>query len=224
MAAPPAAFLTPNSPPSPPYAPATSFTFSSSVASALNQSSAPNSPLATLAAPATPSTTSPSSAEEPIVLSPRCEALLTALVTARPTSAISVWQPRPDVTQRGSSRVKKYNKAFLDLCDAVDVKPNQPKSAIVPLSPHFLSEETARVVGASMERSLRMITAIHRGYLDRGADVIIHVSRLGRQKTTIFEVRPQRPPQCPLRRRPQRADWHTFACLLFIAPSPICCP
>lgn len=184
----------------PVFAPATSSSLPATPGSSLfpgrvSSTPSPSSNVTLLASslsllPSTPSTTQMFCGDEYVPLSPQCEAILSALAAARPTSAISVWQPRPDVTQRGSSRVKKFNQAFLDLCDAVTVKPNEPKSAIVPLHPHFLSEQTARVVGASMERNLRMITALHRGLLARAADVIIHVSRLGRQKTTLYEVLP----------------------------------
>lgn len=130
------------------------------------------------------------SPDTPLGASPiqaRTIALIERLVATRPQSSVSVWQPRPHPLARCTSRLKRFNSAFLSLCDAVAFK-DDIISSIFVFYPLCLSIETAEQVHATNARLLRMSDALHTtdvGYL---SDMVCHISRLGRRTSVYFEI------------------------------------
>lgn len=130
------------------------------------------------------------SPETPLGSSPiqaRTIALIEGLVATRPQSSVSVWQPRSHPLARCTSRLKRFNSAFLSLCDAVTFKDDIVSSVFV-FYPLCLSIETAEQVQATNARLLRMSDALHTTDASYMSDVVCHVSRLGRRTSVYFEI------------------------------------
>lgn len=114
-------------------------------------------------------------------------ACVASLLQADPATSISVWHPRPNPTARSASRLKFYNATFMDLCDTPNFKDGSVSNVAV-CQPVFISEDTARLVAAGMERCYSIVDAIHAGKVNRGRSTRLHVSKLGRQRRIAIDV------------------------------------
>ena len=122
-------------------------------------------------------------------VSPECESFLFSIIPARPSSAFSVWYPRLAPTQRLTSRLKRFNSAFLDLNDSTSFADGNVFS-VLTLNPTFLSTTLREQVLSSWERLLTIIDDLHQGRLDFATmdTALCHVSRVGLLKTVVAEV------------------------------------
>lgn len=122
-------------------------------------------------------------------LPPQTAAVLTKLAASRQLSlvGVSVWQARANPRVPRSSRLRRYNAAFLSLCDAVTFKDSSPPSVLV-MQPLFLSAETEERVRNSDARVMYIVDAMHSGALDYATSLYCHVSRVGRLTMALVEV------------------------------------
>ena len=115
------------------------------------------------------------------------EAGLQCIVPARRFSAISVWHPRNDPTQRLTSRLKRFNTAFLNLNDSTSFIDGNVLTVLM-LTPTFLSPLLRDQVLSSWDKFLSIIDDLHQGRLDVANHTLYHVSRVGLLKTVVAEV------------------------------------
>lgn len=117
----------------------------------------------------------------------RMDVGLDCIVPARRFSAISVWQPRFDPTQRLSSRLKRFNTAFLNLNDSTSFADGNVLN-VLTLNPTFLSPSLRDQVLSSWDKFLVIIDDLHQGKLDFANHTLYHVSRVGLLKPVVAEV------------------------------------
>ena len=123
-----------------------------------------------------------------IDLSPEASAFVSALLDGRfPAPAISVWHPHVPAVEGSSARLKFFNQAFLDLCDALSFK-DDASCSIFPAFPLFLSDETAAAYKTSWEMLMNSIDSLHASKFQQTAHPFMHISLLGRQKTVLAEL------------------------------------
>lgn len=128
---------------------------------------------------------SPQSGKEQ--LSAQCEEFLRSQRCPSVPVAITVWHPRHDPSQRMTSRLKRFNSAFLLMNDSTSIADGQV-SSVFTLRPVFLCPFLGTRVLSSWERLLKIIDQVHQGKLSEASEVIYHVSRVGRLQQVIAQV------------------------------------